>query len=720
MPVQLFRANFNLAIHLTLEFHFDRVSLLRNHFEAMRPYHIFRTWAQETIAIVLAIGLIAAIASVLAVHNGKPVPDWGANLNLNALLALLSTFLRALLVIIVAQVISQRKWDWYGVDRTRSLADLQKFDAGSRGAFGALLLLPTVLFKDFVTFAAATVLLVSFLVGPFVQQASRTTVCSFPSLDGNASVPFAHWVPGNGGFHLPAGNPYGAAAPDISVAILSSVISPDGVENKIGTSCATGNCTFSDLAGTRSLSKASDEGNLTGYTTVGVCNVCTDVTSLVTIQKNKTTTYIVNRLPNGFNTTSGTWNAATLKPSPNLNWMGNLLTDDGRAKSRWAYVNATFLSYWNNKTVASVCSLYPCVRTYNTMIRDSQLYEKETKSDVMKIDFDERRSSSLDNVGDHDTRTNIYFNYTAIETPCRVDGHIIEKGGNIPNGVAATKLQLYDFGSQPPISQNITWPEQCIYRHDPRFVGVISRIMVDEIFDGYCSTYKGVACTKSGQPTSGEMPSLGAAAVAQTLYNNGNLSYANITRYFDSVATAMTNRFRFQYGSALKRKGDLPDQAEPLDMLHGTAWETKICVQMLAQWLILPICLTSITIALSVWTIITNWRRRHIIPVWKDSVLPLLFYGQNFKSQDPNSASVRSFGAEPNMAKTDELMETSAMEKASKDIMVTFRWPDGTAAHGREEQEHQSSTALLQQDSFPMRRRDRRGSFGGHGDLNGS
>jgi hypothetical protein len=673
----------------------------------MRPYHIFRTWAQETIAIALAISLIAAIASVLAVHNGKPVPNWGVNLNLNALLALLSTFLRALLVIIVAQVISQRKWDWYGVERARPLADLQQFDAGSRGAFGALLLIPTVVSKDFVTLAAATVLLVSFLVGPFVQQASRTTVCSFPSSDGNALIPFAHWVPGNGGFHLPGGNPSGAATPDISVAILSSVVSPDGAENKIGITCSTGNCTFSDLVGTKSLSNAFDEGNLTGYSTVGVCSMCTDVTSLVTMQYNKTTVNTLNRLPNGFNTTSDTWTGAIMRPTSDLNWMGNLLTDDGRAKSRWAYVNATFLSYWRNNTVASVCSLYPCVRTYNTMIRDNQLYEREIRSDVMKIDFDQRRSSSLENVRGQNARTNIYFNYTAIETPCRVDGHVIEKGGNIPSGVAATRLQLHDFGSQPPLSQNITWPEKCIYRHDPRFVGIINTIMEDEIFDGRCSTYKGFACTKSGNPTPGQLPSLGAAAVATTLFNNGSASHANITRYFESVANAMTNRFRFQYGSAVKRKDDVFDLAEPLDMLHGTAWKTEICVQMYAEWLILPIGLTAITIALSVWTIMTNWRRRHIIPVWKDSILPLLFYGQKFEAQDP---SIQPFGKDPNKAKTEELMETSAMEKASKDIMVTFRWPDDKGADGSEEIEYQASTALLQQESFPMRRRDIRGS----------
>jgi hypothetical protein len=63
--------------------------------------------------VVLVVGLLVSIAALIAVYDGKPTPEWGGRINLNALLALLSTILRATLVVVVSQIISQRKWEWY-------------------------------------------------------------------------------------------------------------------------------------------------------------------------------------------------------------------------------------------------------------------------------------------------------------------------------------------------------------------------------------------------------------------------------------------------------------------------------------------------------------------------------------------------------------------------------------------------------------------------------
>ncbi|KAF2848511.1 hypothetical protein T440DRAFT_519933 [Plenodomus tracheiphilus IPT5] len=56
-------------------------------------YRIFRNWLWEILFIVVAIGLIVAIAVLLAIYNGNPAPDWSERINLNALLATLSTIL---------------------------------------------------------------------------------------------------------------------------------------------------------------------------------------------------------------------------------------------------------------------------------------------------------------------------------------------------------------------------------------------------------------------------------------------------------------------------------------------------------------------------------------------------------------------------------------------------------------------------------------------------
>lgn len=71
----------------------------------------------------MAIGLIVAIAVLLETYDGKPAPDWGERINLNALLATLSAILRAMLVVVVSQIISQRKWEWFEAIRERPLSD---------------------------------------------------------------------------------------------------------------------------------------------------------------------------------------------------------------------------------------------------------------------------------------------------------------------------------------------------------------------------------------------------------------------------------------------------------------------------------------------------------------------------------------------------------------------------------------------------------------------
>jgi hypothetical protein len=249
----------------------------------MHPYHIFRLWASEIVCIILATGLVSAITIILAIYNGAPVPDWGTSINLKALLAFLSTILRAVLVVIVSQIISQRKWDWFCRKQPRPLSNLQQFDAGSRGVVGAVRLIPTVLWKDPVTLISALVLLVSFLVGPFVQQANRTIECTFPlaSNVSDAIVLFAHFVPRKGGSYFSLNSQIVRPAPDLILAVLSSATSPKGMENNITPSCSTGNCTFPHGDPLDAQGEVSNEPSLTTHSTVGVCNKCVDIGSLI-------------------------------------------------------------------------------------------------------------------------------------------------------------------------------------------------------------------------------------------------------------------------------------------------------------------------------------------------------------------------------------------------------------------------------------------------------
>jgi hypothetical protein len=133
-------------------------SLTHAKYPSSQRYRIFWYWKWELAALGLAVGLLAAITALLMSFNGQRVPDWGYSINLSTLLALLATILRAIIVMIIGQIISQAKWTWYSGGRSRPLQHLQDFDQGSRGTVGSAFLLPKVLGGSFVTALAALVM----------------------------------------------------------------------------------------------------------------------------------------------------------------------------------------------------------------------------------------------------------------------------------------------------------------------------------------------------------------------------------------------------------------------------------------------------------------------------------------------------------------------------------------------------------------------------------
>ncbi|WQF90404.1 hypothetical protein CDEST_15418 [Colletotrichum destructivum] len=646
-------------------------------------YRVLHNWIWELLSVALAAGLLIAIAALLALHDGKPAPDWGAHINLNALLAFLSTILRAMLVVVVSQVISQRKWDWYSRERARPLSDFQQFDSGSRGSLGALLLIPTILWKDLVALIAAVVLLASFLVGPFVQQASRTMECSFPEPGLNASLPSAHFVPRRGYFTPDGSSNFGKPELGHMMVVISATTEADSVQNKMSASCSTGNCTFPGGDPADVQDQDLIDSKLTTHSTVGMCSECVDVSPLVSTNEDGYKT-----LPNGFNLSSYEGDAGStmslIKPTSDLAWMGDFLTPQHRTLSRWAYINVTYLTT-NISSTAAVCSLYPCLRTYTASVTNGQLSERQIRSDSMQA------APLFDTVGSlppiSNSLTNQDLIYTTVKSPCRVDGHVYDIL-NMSSHPDTTDLVLYDFtdnGGPSPYRytfKNISAPEHCIYRQHPTFVIAISTILNSEIFDGYCQWYKGTTCRKI--LGSGKLENLGAEAVLQAFQKPEEFQFSDITRWFTSFADAMTNRYRFDYGTTNDdwRSYNIKDKDMRKGEIRGLAWQTTVCVSMRREWLLLPLCLTLVVAVLCFWTIATDWRYRHSRPVWKESILPLIFYGYKIRSQGSGLLQRQppedSLGEDHAgfMERESSLLEASELKTISSQILVRFPLPD--------------------------------------------
>jgi hypothetical protein len=171
----------------------------------------------------------------------------------------------------------------------------------------------------------------------------------------------------------------------------------------------------------------------------------------------------------------------------------------------------------------------------------------------------------------------------------------------------------------------------------------------------------------------------------------------------------MTNRFRFQYGAG---KFNATDRNLPLGEVQGLAWRMETCISAHRGWLALPICLTAITALLILWTIVNNWRERRTWPVWKDSILPLLYYRQKIASKNPENVPWQRNGLDSNdddsvLAVKALLMEANEMKKTSKRTAVTFQWPSCVRLDELIENPGSSATALHETSRPPTQRRSR-------------
>lgn len=133
-------------------------------------------WWWEFGAVVVSLVATTLIMAILLVMNGKPLQHWRLPIQINSLVAIFSTFARSSLLLVLAEGLSQLKWNHFE-KQSSTLNQLQTFDEASRGPWGALMLL--VKLKREIRClsaigAALTVLGLAF--EPFTQQ-----ILEFPS-----------------------------------------------------------------------------------------------------------------------------------------------------------------------------------------------------------------------------------------------------------------------------------------------------------------------------------------------------------------------------------------------------------------------------------------------------------------------------------------------------------------------------------------------------------
>ncbi|KAK4451188.1 hypothetical protein QBC34DRAFT_348174 [Podospora aff. communis PSN243] len=576
----------------------------------------FWSWTWEMVSVLLCIGLIGAIFAILATYNGQRVPDWGLSINLSTLMALLATILRASLVMIAAEVISQAKWSWFSPSgqQFRPLSQLQAFDAASRGAFGAAHLIPTVLLKSPVALVAAIITIVSFATGPFVQQAIKTVNCNEIVPTSRASVPIAHYAPGSSGY-VNIGTGLWEVMNDMKGALIAGLSNPSTVNTNIVSTCPTGNCTFLD------------------YASIGLCSYCKDITPLVTGPHFLNATIPAEfRLPNGASISMNRGQTyLSLDPTDNMTWIGDFPTDYA-----WALLNFTVLSAKDDPSTssrrckddnstcaytASACAIFPCMRIYSASVSSGLFTETPLSSIPVFPDLTPQNLT--------DILPPVYpplspraMQLSAIQTPCHLDGTTYTTA-NISTAPSAIPLTFFSPNHTPT---STSAPIECIHRIYDIYAFALARFL-RELLSGTCSHGgRQAGILNCRQPGATQFDAFWLDA----FFHNWTATPEKIASTVETLALAGTNKLRLTGKTANVENNALSETGTTGDFTEGEVWTVGVCTEVDWRWLVLPAVLVGLTVLVLGLAVVGSWRG----PVWKASVLPVVFYGGRFVTRE--------------------------------------------------------------------------------------
>jgi hypothetical protein len=467
----------------------------------------------------------------------------------------------------------------------------------------------------------ALVTVVAIAVDPFTQQAVRFYSCSRPAPNANATLPRAN-IYDQEGTHVGAGQ--NILDLPLKAAISNGLSDSGGNYSSVPVHCPSGSCSFA--------------GEIGAFTTLGICNECADISSLVNVTHYPNTTspqgitYTLYNytLPNGlllnqpvidsgytstpYIFTSPQWNTPT-NPSlfhNTLASIGNLSVlsftlDNGtssstRANHHYAEPPPGYgpdsLGY---NVMAVQCNLYLCTKTYNATVTEGKLSETIVSS----------RGAGPPDLSDV-SDLSVYGATTTVPLPCLIDGvpyNLSAVSGHFPNNPRYT---FYNASGQNTYVLN-----DCVYQvTQAPWLGLTD----------YFNDVSGV----SGSPFTGEGDGFYLYDTVQfspywiePFYNKGYATLESVNETMTALSTSMTNVIRTSGTNSTPALGIIMD--------------TETCVHVFAT--------------------ILQTQRHAKHHVWKSSLFALLFHG----------LSTETRGGLGLMTHLDE------MEDAAQEVKVQLR-----------------------------------------------
>ncbi|KAF4783792.1 short-chain dehydrogenase [Colletotrichum scovillei] len=598
-------------------------------------------WIWEILSLVLAPCLLVVTITVILGQDDHPLRDWPLDriITLNSLVNLLSTIFRGILVSIATELIAQAKWMWFWCDKSsqRRMGNLQHFDDGTRGVWGALKLMRIVTWRSPSILVAVVVLVSSFAIGPFVQQSIGHVDKNETLGLGTGMIPVTRHVDGLNIRTLIGDNEGMALRSDIKGAIQTLALSRNGSDSVIVPTCPTGNCTFIGLGSNTSVKT----GLSITHASTGICNICTDIREMIDHRGLIENLQAINHsLANGISIINTDREGGMRVISGDLSWTNGTIPPEALERASISFANVTVLTSTAldgninvNKpkhAIAVTCSLYPCIRTYSAIISRGVLFETPiTKTTPMSYDIRDKKSPGPKQAWD----------LSAVQLPCLIKGKVYTEG-NLSQGADLSMVRHVNAGNTSDIGSVFQAPEECIYRIDNNFKLLMSQYFSEEFFNGTCSW-------DSTQPNS---INCGSAIWLSRLWSHGESTPASLKQLFTDFATALTNQMRLGMG----RKDNTTS------VVNGESLQLVTFIAVKPCWLIFPAILLILEIMALSWMISLTVVYRDELAVWKGSILPLLFYRDFFwGNADRDSASKR-------------LLTTEEMEEQADQIRANF------------------------------------------------
>ncbi|KAF4466236.1 hypothetical protein FALBO_6905 [Fusarium albosuccineum] len=129
------------------------------------------SWWLESFALILSLASFASLAYVLSAYDGRPISNWTKfPLSLNTVVSILAGVSKASLAFVISMCLSQAKWNWNRNETFSALlVDFDRFDAASRGAWGSVRLMRSLIRRPHWTSLGPFTAIILLAYEPFLQ-----------------------------------------------------------------------------------------------------------------------------------------------------------------------------------------------------------------------------------------------------------------------------------------------------------------------------------------------------------------------------------------------------------------------------------------------------------------------------------------------------------------------------------------------------------------------